>query len=100
MFSLDVFDSCKGFIDCALGLLMHNIPVFVLIVFLIIAWRYEIVGAVVFFIAGALYILMILMNSINSGFQWFYLSWFLFIAGPAFLIGALFLIGWFKKRGK
>lgn len=31
-------------------------------------------------------------------FEWYMLSWSIEIAGPAFFIGILFLMGWFKKK--
>lgn len=98
MFSLDIFDSCHGFLECALGLFMHNIPVFILTVLLVIAWKHEIVGAVTFFLAGLVYIGLILFNILNGAGEWFMLAWIIQISGPAFFIGALFLIGWLKRR--
>jgi hypothetical protein len=95
LFSLDVFDSGLGFWQTVLALLMHNIPSFVLLVVLLISWRYEIVGGIAFIFAGLLYIFMLFMN---PQFEWYMLSWSIIIAGPAFLIGILFLIGWLKKR--
>jgi hypothetical protein len=37
---------------------------------------------------------ILLMNP----FEWYMLSWSLIIAGPAFLVGILFFINWFKKK--
>ena len=95
IFSLDVFDSCKGVMDCALGLFMHNIPVLVLLVVLIISWKYEIVGGIAFILAGLLYISLLFFN---PEFEWYMLSWSLTIAGPAFFVGILFLLNWFRKK--
>lgn len=85
-----------GFWDTIVGLFMHNIPVFILSVVLLISWKYEIVGGIAFILAGLLYIWLIISR--NSTFEWYYLSWSLIIAGPAFLVGILFLTGWFKKN--
>jgi len=93
MFSLDVISPEYTFWEIMLGLFMHNIPVFVLLTVLIISWKYEIVGGVLFIAAGLFYILLLLKN-----FQHHMIYWILFISGPAFLIGILFLINWFKKR--
>jgi hypothetical protein len=95
MFSLDVFSPDLTFWQIALGLFMHNIPVFLLTAILIISWKREIVGGIVFILAGLLYIGMLLAN---PQLEWYTLSWSIVIAGPAFLIGTLFLITWFKKR--
>lgn len=96
LFSLDIFGMGYGFWDTIVGLFMHNIPVFILSVVLLISWKYEIVGGIAFILAGLLYIWLIISR--NSTFEWYYLSWSLIIAGPAFLVGILFLTGWFKKN--
>lgn len=99
MFSLDVITPEANFLEIVIGLLIHNIPVFILIVILLISWKYEIVGAIVFILAGVLYLLNVLITIIRTPpFELHYLVTILIISGPAFLIGILFLIGWLKKR--
>jgi len=98
LFSLDIFSEGMKFWDIVLGLLIHNIPVFILVILLWISWKREIVGALTFFIAGLIYIGFILVNSIINGFEWFYLTWALQIAGPAFIVGYLFYLNWKKKN--
>ena len=99
LFSLDIFDSCNGFFDCALGLFMHNIPSIILLIILIISWKHEIVGGIVFILAGALYMGMILVRMLANPFEWYMLSYSMIIAGPAFLIGVLWILNW-KNRKK
>ena len=95
MFSLDVFGNNYTFWETILGLFMNNIPTFVLIIFLIIAWKWEWVGAIGFILAGLLYVFLTLfMNE----FQWYYLAWNLQISVPAFIIGILWWMNWVKKR--
>jgi len=77
---------------------MHNIPVFILLAVLIISWKREIVGGVAFILAGILYIVMILMNMLKNSFEWYMVSWILTIAGPAFIIGILFIVNWRKRQ--
>jgi hypothetical protein len=98
MFSLDIFDMQLGFWGTLLGLFIHNIPVFVLLAVLLISWKYEIVGGIVFILAGILYILIMLINISRDPFEWYMLSYSLIIAGPAFLIGILFVVNWLRKR--
>ena len=95
MFSLDVFSEASGFWNIFLGLLMHNIPAFILLIVLLISWKYEIVGGIAFIAAGLTYIILTLFR---NSFEWYLLSWSLIIAGPAFLIGILFLMNWNQKR--
>ena len=99
LMSLDVFSPGLSIGQIALGLFMHNIPVFILIIVLVISWKYEWVGGVIFILAGLLYTGTIVIRVIMSNpVEWYMLSWSLIIAGPAFFIGILFLINWFKKR--
>jgi len=95
LFSLDIFDMQLDFWGTVLGLFMHNIPALILLAVLVISWKYEIVGGIVYILAGLFYIVMLMMN---PSFEWYMLSWFVTIAGPAFLIGILFLMNWFKKK--
>ncbi len=94
LMSIDVFDGQSSAKDIVIGLFMHNIPAFILLIILIISWKREIFGGIAFILAGILYIILLARNP----FEWFYLVWALQISGIAFFIGTLFLIGWFKKK--
>lgn len=94
LMSLDVFSPELSFWQTLGALFMHNIPTLVLLIVLLVSWKYEIVGGVGFILAGLLYIIILMRNP----FEWYMIFWSLQIAGPAFLIGILFLIGWFKKK--
>ncbi len=99
LFSLDVIQPGLSTGQIVTGLIMHNIPVFVLLLLLIIAWKHEIVGGIAFILAGLLYSGWTIFSVTTSDLPWYIaLSWSLTIAGPAFLIGILFLINWVKKR--
>jgi hypothetical protein len=100
LFSLDVFDSCINFLDCAIALFMHNIPIFALIGFLILAWKREWIGGIGFILAGILYFIFVAVNMIKTGFEWFYLAWVAQISGVAFFIGIMFFLNWFRKKKK
>lgn len=95
MFSLDVFQSGLTLWQIVIGLFMHNIPALLLLIVLVISWKHEIVGGIVFILAGLFYVLML---TIDSKFEWYMLSWAITIAGPAFLVGILFLMNWRNKR--
>lgn len=96
LMSLDVFSPELSFWQTLGALLMHNIPVLVLLIVLLVSWKYEIVWGITFILAGLLYIVTVLL--MRKPFEWYMLSWFIQISGVAFLIGILFLIGWFKKK--
>ena len=52
MFSLDVFGGDEPLGRKLLGFLIHNIPAFILTAVLVISWRREIIGGVVFILAA------------------------------------------------
>ena len=90
LFSLDVFDSCSNFWNCSLALFMHNLPVIFLAVLFIIAWKHEIVGTVIFGLAGLAYIIITMIRV-----PWYLaLSWGMIIALPCFFIAYLFYLNW------
>jgi hypothetical protein len=86
IFALDVFGEGAGLWRTLLALFMHLIPTFLIIIFLVLAWRWEWIGAVVYIIFGFLYIFM--------AFGRFPLSVYFTISGPLFLVGILFLLNW------
>lgn len=98
MFSLDIFGNGYSFWETVVGLLMHNIPVFILAILLWISWKHEIVGAVTFILAGLLYIAQMVFNAINNPVEAYMISYSFIIAGPAFFIGILFWLNWKKKK--
>jgi hypothetical protein len=98
LFSLDVFSPGLSFWQIVIGLFMHNIPVFILLIILLISWKREIVGGIAFISAGLLYIAIMLASISKHSFEWYMLSYSFIIAGPAFLIGILFIVNWVKKK--
>jgi hypothetical protein len=85
MFSLDVFESGMLWYEILLGLLIHNIPAFVLILVLVISWKKPLVGAIVFTTVGFLYGVWMILD---RGFdQWLAV---LSLGVPAIIIGILF----------
>jgi hypothetical protein len=102
MFSLDIiFMGNYGFWETILGLFIHNIPVLILLVVLLISWKYEIIGGIAFIFVGVFFIVFFAINmSMNPLYQatLYFFSNSVIIAGPAFLVGILFLNCWFEKK--
>jgi hypothetical protein len=94
LFALDVFGEGYGFWKTLLALTMHLIPNFVLIAVLVLAWRWEWIGAALYAAAGTLYVIMVVLRPLPPAIK---LSWILTIAGPAFVVAALFLVNWLKR---
>lgn len=99
LFSLDVFDPSNNYslTEMIIAFFIHNIPALILLIILIISWKYEIVGGIGFILGGIIYMAFVLISILGNGFQWYYLSWILEISGIFFFVGILFLIGWKKK---
>lgn len=95
VFSLDVFQPGLSAWQIAIGLFVHNIPALILLAVLVVSWRHEIVGGIVFILAGIAYIASMIAAGRLKGGMWIS---FAIIAGPAFLIGILFIVNWLKKR--
>jgi hypothetical protein len=98
LFALDVFDGRQGFWQTMLAFIIHEIPVFVMLAALILAWKWEWIGAALYAAAGVLYSVWVL-------FMQHHIPPFarpiaiLTIAGPAFFIAVLFLANW-RRRGE
>jgi len=95
LFSLDVFGTGTGFWETLAAFFIHNIPVFILIATLAISWKRELVGGVIFILAGILYIFFAAHRADNWQMV---LIWSAQISGTAFLIGGFFIAGWVKRR--
>lgn len=89
IFALDVFEEGRGIQETAWALWMHLIPAFLLLAVLAVAWRWAWVGAVGYGGLAALYAVWARQHPV----------WILEIGGPAFLVAALFLLSWLKRRG-
>ena len=87
---MDVFGEHLGFWMTTEALTMHLIPCFVLIAGLVLAWKREWIGAVLYAMAGLLYVIWVMSMSRPVPFATRFL-WAVCIAGPAFFIAALFL---------
>lgn len=95
IFALDVFGENLSFGQTLLALLMHLIPSLLLIGVLVVAWRWEWVGALLYAAAGTLYVLWVLPRPLPAaGIK---AQWIATIAFPAFAIAGLFLANWLKR---
>lgn len=94
MFALDVFGEGRGFWGTLLALIVHLIPMFILAAGLILAWRWEWIGAVIYGAGGMAYIFLALSRPWPPAMK---LICILMIAGPAFAVAALFLASWLKR---
>jgi hypothetical protein len=97
LFSLDVFE--EGFSLLALGgFFIHSIPSIFLLVALLIAWKREKVGGIIFLVMGVL--LMIFLTIPRSLFVGrVTIEPVVFILpSPIFVVGVLFLVSWHYRK--
>jgi hypothetical protein len=89
LFALDSFGGGQPLWRQVGAFLIHLIPVYVLIGVLVVSWRWEWIGGVVFPAAGLYYIYMS-----HGKYNW---STYAVMTGVPILLGALFLAGWFLR---
>ncbi len=82
VFALDIFEPGRSLLEILTGLLIHLMPNFILIIVLILAYKIEKLGGLIFIL------LSLLMSAFFNNPFWVNLALF----GPLFLIGALFII--------
>jgi uncharacterized membrane protein len=87
LFALDVFNEGLGWWKTILALSIHLIPTAFIVAVLVVSWRWEWVGGILFIAVGILYLTR----------AWHHPSWIVVMSGPLFLVGALFLLNWSKR---
>jgi hypothetical protein len=90
LFALDVFGEYHGW-ELVLALFMHLLPSLTLLALIVVAWKYDILGVIVFCSFAVLYIIW-------AGFDrpW---TWYALISGPATLVGFLYFVNWLHIKG-
>ncbi|MFA5155314.1 MAG: hypothetical protein WC453_02670 [Patescibacteria group bacterium] len=89
LFALDVFTEYSGW-SAVLPFLIHLIPMLILLAAVLVAWKYDLVGAVIFFGFAVFYIVMV-----GWGRPW---SWYAAISLPSAIVGLLYLLSWRYKK--
>ena len=91
LFALDVFAEHTGVWPTLAALAMHLVPAAIVAAALVIAWRWELTGGVIFVALGMTYVVLMTQSSIH----W---SAHLTVTLPLLLIGLLFVAGWALRR--
>lgn len=99
LFALDAFNPEKTFWQQIGDFLMHLIPSFVLIIFLIIAWKREFIGGILFILIGLGFSPFIFMHNYKMNQSvWMSLMIILMITIPFIIIGILFIVSHNMKK--
>ena len=98
LFALDSFDhGTLG--EQILAFLIHMIPSFVLTIILAIAWKWELIGGILYILLGIVLSPFIFMHNYRMNHSiWISLEVIALITFPFVLSGSLFVWSHFKKR--
>jgi len=88
LFALDAFGGGKSFLEALPDFLIHVAPMALLLVVVVLSWRWELVGGVVFTGLALAYAYMARRHA----------SWIPTISGPLLIVGLLFLWSWVHRR--
>lgn len=93
LFSLDAFDPNLSLREQLVGFLIHMIPSFILLLLLVLAWKRELVGGILFaLISLALSPFVFLKNYQHNHSIWTSLLIILTITVPFLIVGILFIV--------
>jgi len=102
MFALDAFAPELTFWQQIGGFLLHLIPSYIMIALLIVAWKWEYVGGIIFTILGFGFSISVFLLNYNrnhfSALQSIVTT--LIVAIPFVLVGILFIVSYNKKKRK
>lgn len=99
IFALDAFDQDLTVWQQIQGFAMHLIPSFILLLILLIAWKWELIGGIIFLIIGlALSPVIYIHNYQMNGSVWMSLGIISMITLPFILVGILFMLSHRNSR--
>lgn len=99
LFALDAFSPELSFWQQIGGFLMHLIPSFILIALLILAWKKELIGGIVFLIIGLSLSPIVFSHNYRMNHSIFMSLGIIFsITIPFAVVGILFMISHFKRK--
>ena len=93
VFAADAFGPGKTFAEQLGDFIIHLVPSFILVAILLIAWRWELIGGILFFVIGlglSPFIFRINYNMNHS--VWMSLGIIMLITIPFVIVGALFIL--------
>jgi hypothetical protein len=99
MFALDAFAPQLSVWQQIIAFLIHLIPSFILLLILVIAWRWEKIGGIVFISLGLIFTPFIFSTNYKHNHSiWLSISIILMITIPFIIVGILFLLSYSKKK--
>jgi hypothetical protein len=99
MFALDAFEPGETIWHQLLAFLIHLIPSFVLLASLVVAWKWEKAGGIIFILLGIAFGIFIFRGNLRRmGDLWKSITIVMALAFPFFLSGILFLVSYYLRK--
>lgn len=99
MFALDAFEPGRTVWQQLGAFLIHLIPSFVLLGILLVAWKWEFVGGLIFAVIGLAFTPVIFMHNYRmNGSLWMSAGIVLMITIPFVVVGVLFIMSHYRKK--
>jgi len=99
LFALDSFGPDLTIWQQIVAFLIHLIPSFVLTALLIVAWKWEFTGGIIFTLIGLGFSPLIFLHNYKMNHSvWMSISIVVIINIPFVIAGILFILSYFKKR--
>ena len=99
MFAMDSFSPGNTIWQNTTALLMHLIPSFVLLIILIVAWKWELTGGILLTVAGLAWCTFVfVINLRRTHSVWAALMIITMLGLPFVLAGVLFIYNHFRKK--
>ncbi|NTW24852.1 MAG: hypothetical protein HGA37_09145 [Lentimicrobium sp.] len=99
MFALDAFEHGLSIWQQLADFVIHLIPSLILLVLLVIAWKRELAGGILFALIGLVFSPIIYLLNYNLNHSvWISLSIILMVTFPFILVGVLFIVSHYKRR--
>jgi cell division protein FtsW (lipid II flippase) len=99
MFALDAFTPELTIWQQLGAFFIHLIPSFILLALLIVAWKWEYIGGIIFLVIGLGFSPLIFIHNYNMNHSiWMSLGIIMMITFPFFVVGILFLASYYKKK--
>ena len=101
LFALDAFEPGRTLGQQLLAFLIHLVPSFILLAILLVAWKWEKIGAIIFILIGVIMSPLVFIHNyrMNESFG-MSLGIIAMITLPFIIVGILFVLSYKNKRRK
>jgi hypothetical protein len=101
MFALDAFQPELTIWEQLRDFLMHLVPSFILLAILLVAWKWELIGGIIFIAIGLVFTPVVYLHNYRmNGSVWMSLTVIAMITLPFIVMGILFIIHHKLKKRK